>query len=722
MKKAFRFIAALLCALVPVGLCVGCGKAAPPPTPLTYAQLLSDVKQTSQSRLDEHIRPVTSWGMADGMVWAFGQYTDPETGQSSSPRLAISTVSGLVRSCTEWQLPAPQLQPEQGQKHRQTAVDMTLNADGTVYLLVEERVFATEKDGSYTVTDQLSPTAQRLDICVVGETGEVLPLTALQLPSANQYEPAFSLEVNAGQFLCAGDGNIWIGFTQYPCDDPDLIQKAQGLLCRFAQDGSCTGSWPMGDFATGLIPLTEDRLAATWGLMEPGAMLLSDTDMDSPALAPLDLGAALAFGAQPVITAEPQQEQLFFWNADGVHCYALADGTVQPVLAWKDYLVESAQIRTVLMPDADRVVVITQPAFGQPYTFTVLKPGAPNPLAGRETVSVGVHGMSADLVRQAAEAYNFTDPAVYVRVVDYSNEAAAKASFDSGGAMMDRHILAGEAPDLLMTGNGTNTRGLIQKGLFIDLAPWLDADPQLSREDLLPGVLHACEQGGALPTVVPCFLLYTTAGDSDVVGQQMGWTLQEFAALCDSYPDATPIYAVDRNSALLDLMRYSGDYIDYENATAHFDTPQFIRLLELCARQPAQYADINGVDPKPTFDARQALLQNVWVFHFRSQLALQYDFDGSITYKGYPSAQGNGAVIAPEIEIGITSSCQKPEAAWAFLRTLLLPEFQRQVWQSTRLNRCFPLRADALQEAAADALKELEPQAPITYPTTCCSP
>lgn len=45
-------------------------------------------------------------------------------------------------------------------------------------------------------------------------------------------------------------------------------------------------------------------------------------------------------------------------------------------------------------------------------------------------------------------------------------------------------------------------------------------------------------------------------------------------------------------------------------------------------------------------------------------------------WKGYPGLDGNGAAFQPRLQLAMASTGKNKEAAWSFLRTMLLPENQ----------------------------------------------
>ena len=72
---------------------------------------------------------------------------------------------------------------------------------------------------------------------------------------------------------------------------------------------------------------------------------------------------------------------------------------------------------------------------------------------------------------------------------------------------------------------------------------------------------------------------------------------------------------------------------------------------------------------------------------------------------------GSGSVINAELCVGINSFCTNPEAAWSFVRTLLLPENQQALAQNG-----FPLRRDTLEQMALLAQQPAElPVLPVYF-------
>lgn len=313
----------------------------------------------------------------------------------------------------------------------------------------------------------------------------------------------------------------------------------------------------------------------------------------------------------------------------------------------------------------------------------------------RAVITVGGTNVS-DSFRTAIEEFNLANADVRVELLDYSDAAAEKAGFESGLDMLGRHLIQGGGPDVVLAATSASSADLYNKGLFADLYPYIDADPDLSREDFFPSVLKACEQGGRLLTVAPSFGIKTVLGSAERFGTLTGWTPQQFAEATAGC--ATPFYGYSRELLLWYQLNAAGkSFIDYSLGKAYLNTPAFIRLLEACAAYPAE-TDL-AADPKQVFAQGEALLYAADYFTFASFPEVTYYFNGPITFTGYPNAEGgSGSCFVAGWQVGIRSTCADPDTAWRFVRQLLLPAYQEALLEDVQMQHQLPLRQDAVSK------------------------
>lgn len=98
----------------------------------------------------------------------------------------------------------------------------------------------------------------------------------------------------------------------------------------------------------------------------------------------------------------------------------------------------------------------------------------------------------------------------------------------------------------------------MRRGYLYDLYELIDADAELSREDFFPNILAAMETDGKLYSISPAFGVLSLVGSAEVLGEEMGWTLQELMEVVKAHPEAE--YLLDPgHDELLDTPGDAGD-------------------------------------------------------------------------------------------------------------------------------------------------------------------
>lgn len=701
-----------------LALCLtGCAKQPEAPPALSYTEMLAMMNQPVENDLSQAISSIYSWSAYDGRLWACGfqpggfddiaqvemwiASMEPAGKDLRSQQVLCQPLSEMLRLQTEYLAQ----NPERDCYLLQEPLQMVFDKAGCPHLLLLERLATTDEATGFFVL--VSP--NHYTLCTIDEQGNLQRGPQLQMP---EDEGLFDCR----QVQYVGEDVVW-GWITAPIGQE--IRSSQ-LLQFSAADGSCKT----------MLPLPENVYALDWILLPDGDLLLctkhstthvsellvvQGADGDTPSLGetqPLpEHIQCLTGGFVKPISGQPVDE-IYLHSSKGLHRYQPEQQTVTDLLQWEEYGVDGDQVWRVFRTGEESF--LTLDSRHKMRRITLIDANA---LAGRPMVTLGVldHPNLKELKAQVT-AYNAAGPEVYVGVVPYTNAAAAEKGFSSGGEQLYNDILRGSAPDILLLPNDMDIDGLVGKGVFIDLYPYLDADAELARDDFVPGILSACAYNGTLPTVAPSYTLLTAAGSAALVGDAPGWAWQDYDALLAAHPNAVPFYGFARQNILLYLLQMGGDaFIDRQTGQAHLDSPDFVRLLQASAAYPAQAADLTQ-DPKPAFSDGEALLQVQFVTKWRDVLTLEYLFDGAFTFKGFPGAgAGNptGSAVVPALRLGVTRYCQNPQAAWQFLRTLLLPGYQDKL--AAPDSTAFPLRQDALAAAAATATQPYEAATPPLF-------
>ena len=280
--------------------------------------------------------------------------------------------------------------------------------------------------------------------------------------------------------------------------------------------------------------------------------------------------------------------------------------------------------------------------------------------------------------------WNRAHPECMIVVRDYftgqhSNDwqQQEQATEEARKAMAMDIITGGTHPDLFDL-TSLNAASLAVGGKLENLYPYLDADPELSRESFYPNVLQAQEIRGGLYEVVTNYSLLTATGFSSEVGSARSW--DELLRLADSTDRCERLFTAEswsRMGFLQLLIDASGKkLVDWDTGECHFDSPYFLSILEAVMQLPEQ-----AVEPEDYYSEQhshadgEGLLTlseygDVWQ---GASAGRQYGA-GNYVIVGLPEL---GSVLKPYSTLGAaalgmaTDSAHKDEC-WAFLRGFYL--------------------------------------------------
>lgn len=151
-------------------------------------------------------------------------------------------------------------------------------------------------------------------------------------------------------------------------------------------------------------------------------------------------------------------------------------------------------------------------------------------------------------------------------------------------------LISDNCPDILDL-TDLNIEELAQKGLFVDLGPFLDKSSVLSREDYPANVLEACTYQGSLLGIPKYYTVTSVMAHASDVGTEQGWTLEELMAYAAANPGAELFEFATRSEIMNYCMRfYESSFADRASGECRFDSPEFKELLEFVKGFPDEKA------------------------------------------------------------------------------------------------------------------------------------
>ena len=331
-------------------------------------------------------------------------------------------------------------------------------------------------------------------------------------------------------------------------------------------------------------------------------------------------------------------------------------------------------------------------------------------LPERTVLTLAAVWLSSDL-RTSIVEFNRTSQTHRIFVVDYSEFNNEEDGWDAGLIRLSTEIISGKIPDILDVSNLPFNQ-YVARGLLVDLYPFIDADPELNRSDLVEAVFRTAEMDGHLYRLFPSFGVSTVVGNPAVLGSYPGWNMDEFLAVLDANPRAdVPMgsWLTKENFFRQAVMLSIDDYVDWATGDVSFDSGAFAQLLEIADRFPEDYDYGDGMDMgfggfgDGLVASGRQIMTDMHISAFEWLIYTKVEYGGELVYKGFPNEGRNGHTLQIWSSLAVTSACTDKDGAWDFMRTFLLEE-----WQTETLYYSLPTNQAAFDKVVAQAMEEPE--------------
>ncbi|MDR2599976.1 MAG: hypothetical protein LBC73_06835, partial [Oscillospiraceae bacterium] len=322
--------------------------------------------------------------------------------------------------------------------------------------------------------------------------------------------------------------------------------------------------------------------------------------------------------------------------------------------------------------------------------------------------------------RQAITAFNRQNPNYRIEIYEYVNQSDFKVGpdgfitnadevWDQAMLRFQVDIVTGNIPDFIFQ----PPKEMYNQNLLLDLYPFIDADPEINREDFLPNVLAAMESSnGKLYSFGNQFAINAIVSRHELLGHIEKWTPAEIYRIINDTQDMQfPFGTVMLRELFIRMMLFTANmgFIDWNNYLAHFDTDEFIDLLYTSMLLPSLSDIPPGIYQGDTVHEiikmqRGEQLLKWGTFWGPSLYQLFADSFDDMIILGLPNVNGGIYTINASGGIGIGASTEHPDITWEFLRSLLL-KTSNDFALNTYSNPYFPVRIDLFDELIEDIMK-----------------
>lgn len=509
-------------------------------------------------------------------------------------------------------------------------------------------------------------------------------------------------------FIVGNDGTIFISSNNviFVLDKDGKFQYA--IKNEKAGDNTWMGSLTKAGDGRIVTTVTEGRME--------GDEYISETKLYEIDTANRKLGAEYAYNENGRMMSGTEKYDLLISRDSGLFGYDIETGSTETIIDWLKSGFDNTAMNnncTTVLQDG-RILCVTYNykylggggySWGNDQIINILSEVDPATLPDKKLIKLYALYLDVGIKRQIVE-FNKNNPEYEIELTSY--EDYAQNNYNDAITKLNNDMIAGNLPDIIVLNTNMPIDSYISKGLLADLYEFMDKDETINRSDYVEGLFKAYETNGKLYELVSSFSVSTIIGKSSLVGDTTGWTVDEFIEFADAHPDASLLGdEISRSEFFSAMIRVCFEnFIDRDTGECRFNSDDFIKIMEFSNRFPKEidydklYSDGNYWNERQSAYRDGKTLLNMYdIGNFKSLREMEKGMFGeTVTFKGLPGVEGNGAIFTAYTEVAITSKASNPDGAWNFVKYFLSDEYQDLY--ATNDSYQFPIKKSSLEKLA----------------------
>ncbi len=393
---------------------------------------------------------------------------------------------------------------------------------------------------------------------------------------------------------------------------------------------------------------------------------------------------------------------MYYSTDKGVFTYDFATLESKKILDYVDSDIDYNMVNYCIPIDENRIVATVNDPETWEAQISFLEKVPPEEVVDKIIITMGMVYTDYEIRSRVIE-FNKTSDTHRIRMIEYY-EYNNESDWNAGQKMFNNDILTSNAPDIVVINSGMPVDSFIDKGVFLNLNPYIEADEEVNKEDMAPNILALGSKGDDTYILTGAYTISTMAIKKSHVPNGENLTLAELRQLEQSYGNTPAFRDVTRD----DVIRYAmemnyTEFLDVKTGKCEFNTPEFCELLEYAKQYPAEI-DWESMDDAYWMESEAAIRENkeflryYTVGYFQNMAWTEQGLYGEeVAFVGFPGNEGNAGVIYPYFQMAISKDCENPDQAWAFMREFYTYEGQKE------LDYGVPLNLQVMDERLAEA-------------------
>jgi len=281
-------------------------------------------------------------------------------------------------------------------------------------------------------------------------------------------------------------------------------------------------------------------------------------------------------------------------------------------------------------------------------------------------------------LEEIAEFYMLNSTGVTIEVTTFNNDPALYTE------VITARLMAGTADDL-MDNIGIDHRNAAINTLLADWFPIMRSDPYFNEADYFMNVFDAASVGGRLFVLPTSFSYDRVAANTaipellDVLRQRSTISTSDMMEIHRIFPTSTPMFLHENHDVSFALRWNLHQFIDFENRTAHFDTPEFIEFITEAGDLTAPDKAFGLMHGSPIYDdvyMYDRSQRYLFLTYVNSAHQFLVDFEEEMLFSGYVPLTNDQGQLVVNFWAYVLNGQSDPEVqalAWDFIKFLQNP-------------------------------------------------
>ncbi len=381
---------------------------------------------------------------------------------------------------------------------------------------------------------------------------------------------------------------------------------------------------------------------------------------------------------------------MYYTTDKGVYTYDFDTKENKKILDYVDSDIDYNFVNYCVPIDETRIVAVVNDSETWEASISFMEKVPPEEVVDKIIITMGMVYTDYE-IRSKVIAFNKASDKYRIRMIEYY-EYNNEADWNAGQKMFNNDIITSNAPDIIVINSGMPVDSFMDKGVFLNLNPYIESDPDVNKEDMAPNVLALGSKGDDTYILTGAYTISTMAMKKSLVPNGETITLAELRQLEQKY-GSLAFRDATRNDVLYYAMEMNySEFLDLKTGKCDFNTPAFYELLEYAKQYPEEI-DWENMDDNHWMESETAIRDNkaflayYTVGYFNNMAWTEQGIFGEeVALVGFPGSAGNTGVIYPYFQMAISKDCEHPEEAWQFMRQFYTYEGQKEIDYGAPLN------------------------------------